>query len=253
MRESELQHLTAMTKINLKLTRRLFLDTTDMARKITQLQQETSKLQTEMKTKTSQMQATITAEIIKKQQTGTSAEQKKLCDEQSTTTIVELKKELSSHTQRIQRSIYHIERHTGGACSGCQLLTFPQYSKMKASRRDMYSKPFYSNCSYKFILSIHYHGFPSGTIGARLHLLIGEQDDNLQWPLEVRVQLKLLNLAGSDQHVVRVRKVKWLKENRENFCLIDNGLMKYSELERASDSVQYLMNDSFKLSIHVTI
>ena len=54
MRESELQHLTTMTVLNLRLSRQLQQDSTERVRKITQLQQEMAemkKLQTEMKAK----------------------------------------------------------------------------------------------------------------------------------------------------------------------------------------------------------
>ena len=48
MRESELQHLTAMTVLNLRLSRQLQQDSTERDRKIAQLQQEMTKLQTDM-------------------------------------------------------------------------------------------------------------------------------------------------------------------------------------------------------------
>ena len=54
MKESELQHLTAMTMLNLRLTKQLQQDSTERDKKIAQLQQEMidqKKLQTEMKMK----------------------------------------------------------------------------------------------------------------------------------------------------------------------------------------------------------
>ena len=55
MRESELQHLTAMTVLNLRLSRQLQQDSTERDRKITQLQQEMKTLQTKTKTKLDEM------------------------------------------------------------------------------------------------------------------------------------------------------------------------------------------------------
>ena len=49
MRESELQHLTAMTVLNLHLSRQLQQDSTERDRKIAQLQQEMTDQQTDMK------------------------------------------------------------------------------------------------------------------------------------------------------------------------------------------------------------
>ena len=48
MRESELQHLTAMTMLNLRLSRQLQQDSTERDKKITQLQQEITEITSEL-------------------------------------------------------------------------------------------------------------------------------------------------------------------------------------------------------------
>ena len=80
MRESELQHLTAMTVLNLRLSRQLQQDSTERDRKIAQLQQEISVMQKEMKTLQTKMKTkldemtNLQSEILNEQkgmQTGT--------------------------------------------------------------------------------------------------------------------------------------------------------------------------------------
>ena len=134
MRESELQHLTAMTVLNLHLSRQLQQDSTERDRKITQLQQEMAemkKLQTEMEAKFD--------------------EQKQLQNEKLT--------ELKGHIQKVEHTAHHIEQHTTcGKCSACEVFTFTQYSKNKSDCAVVYSDPFYSHHhGYKLKLGIEYY------------------------------------------------------------------------------------------------
>ena len=238
MRESELQHLTAMTLMNLRLTRQLQQDSTERDRKIAQLQQEMSdqkKLLTEVQTDLSRK-------------------------------VVELKGDI----REVQLTTHHIEQHAaGGTCSGSGVITFTLYSKMRGSDTKVYSNPFYSHHSgYKFKLMIWYFtlrvnhildsagGFLielNGQIAASLYLMKGEYDDQLPWPAEAKVQLELLNQAEDHHHVMRSKKLKWIKDKRDTLYTIDNSLMKYSDLEKHCDGVQYMMNDCLKFRIHVTV
>ena len=213
MRESELQHLTAMAVMNLRLTR--------------QLQQEMSeqkKLLTEMQT-----------------------EMKMKMDEQ--------KRELTDHIQQVQLTTHHIEQHTAcGVCSGSEVFTFTQYSKRKGSGTHVESNPFYSHHhGYKFKLKIVYHhNHMYNSIAAYLSLMQGEYDEYLSWPVGISFQLELLNQAGDHHHVVRTIKTGWMKGGSGTGVAIDS-LMKYTDLEKRSDGVQYMMNDCLKIRIHITI
>ena len=77
----------------------------------------------------------------------------------------------------------------------------------------------------------------------------GEYDDQLDWPAKVKVQLELLNQAGDHHNVVRRKNIKWNKRSRG---IIDSSLMKYPDLEKQSDGVQYMMNDCLKFRVHIT-
>ena len=241
MRESELQHLTAMTVMNLRLTRQLQQDSTERDRKIAQLQQEMTTMQADFKVKIGELKQIQT-------ETNTKYDEHK---RKLTNQLTELK----GHIQEVQLTTQHIETHTaGGTCSVCEVFTFTQYSKRKNSDVDVDSAAFYSHCQgYKLSLRIMYYSPPINYIGAYLLMMKGEYDDELTWPVEVKVRLELLNQAGDHHHVVRTNEMKWKKDKREKYIAIDNYLMKYSDLERQGDGVQYVMNNCLKFRIHITI
>ena len=226
MRESELQHLTAMTMLNLRLTRQLQQESTERDKMIAQLKQEMADKQTEM-------------------QHGIQ------------TAMTEWKNELTElkvDMKRVDQTSHHIELHVGGVCSGCEVLTFTQYSNRKCSNQDVYSDPFYSHQhGYKLKLRLRYYDSSYNDIGAHLCLMDGEYDDQLNWPVKVRVQLELLNQAGDHHHVVRTGNKEWNEGKRDTYLAIDDYLMKYPDLEKLSDGVQYMMNDCLKFRVHITI
>ena len=187
MRECELQHLTAMAVLNLRLSRQLQQDSTERDRKIARLQRnfdEQKLLQTEMKKEIEQLQN----------------EMKMKMDEQKREVV-----ELRAQVRVAQHTAQHIEEHTlsvGGACSVCKVFTFTNYGQCKGSGNDAFSDLFYSyHHGYKFKLCIRYFGSRHNDIGAYLYLTTGEYDDQLHWPMEVKVRLHLLNQAGDCHHV----------------------------------------------------
>ena len=215
MRESELQHLTAMTMLNLRLTRQLQQELTERDRKMAQLQQES-------------------IQRIENLQTA----------------MTELKIDM----KRVDQTSHHIEQHVGGACSGCEVLTFTQYSSRKWSDQHVYSDPFYSHhYGYKARLRISFYGSHHNDIGAYLSLLKGEYDDKLHWPVKVKVQLELLNQTGDHHHEMRTKNMEWTKGNRDKYFTINDYLIKYPDLEKLSEDVQYMMNDCLKFRVQVTI
>ena len=202
MRESELQHLTAMSRLNLSLTR--------------QLQREITDLKAELKT-----------DITK----------------------------LEDHVQKLHQISEHIEHHTAPQCTGCSVFTFSEYSKRKDSDGSSHSTIFYSHHNgYASQLVIVYYAEYDDDIGAKLRLMKGDYDDQLQWPVNINVCLELLNQAGDHHHVVRYKTLQWNKDERDHYGkTIDDCLIKYDNLEREGDGVQYMMNDCLKFRVHITI
>ena len=83
-----------------------------------------------------------------------------------------------------------------------------------------------------------------------LSLMNGEYDDQLHWPVKVRVQLELLNQAGDHHHVVRIRNMEWTKGKRDSEEIID-VLMEYPDLEKVNDGVCYMTNNCLKFRVRI--
>ena len=323
MRESELQHLTGMAVLNLRLARQLQQDLAEKDKKIAQLQQEMAeqrqlqkkefteqkKWQTEMRKEMTEQKQEMIEEMLEQRQLQKKefAEQKKEFAEQKYLQSemkkemteqrqlvkkefaeqkhlqTEMKKEMTEQrqlqtkmekeimdqkremkeeltelrgqVQQVHTTTQHIEVHTAGPCGLCKVVTFDQYSQRKGigGNNKFYSDPFYSHQhGYKFKLRIRYFSSQYNDIGAELHLLTGEYDDQLPWPVNVTVRLELLNQAGDHHHVERTKTWEWEKaQNKEN--VIDHSLMKYSDLEKRGDGVQYMMNNCLKFRLHLTV
>ena len=242
MKESEIQHLTALTVLNIHLSGKMHQESIERDRRITELQQDiaTQKiLLDEMKVQMKQIQTDMQGVMKTK------------LDEQ-TRELTELK----DHIQSIEYTAHRIEQHTvGGACSGSEVFTFAQYTKNRGSYRGVYSDPFYSHHhGYKFKLRIYYYpSFLFNGIGVVIYLVKGEHDDHLQWPVKIKASLELLNQAGDGDHVVRIENMQWNKGKRDKCNIIDDNLMKYSNLEKQCEGVQYMVNDCLKFRIHVTV
>ena len=79
-----------------------------------------------------------------------------------------------------------------------------------------------------------------------LSTIDGEYDDQLDWPMEVKVCLELLNQVG-DHHVVKTKNWK----ARSNTLIVLQ--INYSELENKGDDVTYVVDDCIKFRIHITV
>ena len=284
MRESELQHLTAMAVLNLRLSRQLQQDSTERDRKITRLQQDMAaqkQMQVEMKKEMGEQKQEITGlkEGLKREESQVKdaiaalsqqvEREKETMTELQTKTREEMKNETKLlqtemktkmdeqvvELKAVQHTTRHIEEHTaGGACSVCKVFTFTKYGQLKSSSSEICSDLVYSHHhGYKFKLRIYYYGSKYNEIGAALYLATGEYDDQLHWPVEVKVQLELLNQAGDHHHVERTASFKLEKNERNKYRSIDTSLMKYSALEKKGDGVQYVINDSLKFRLHLTV
>ena len=231
MRESELQHLTAMTVLNLSLSRQMQQDSTERDRKITQLQQEMADL--------------------KKLQTEMQVEMKTQFDEQKQLHQRELA-ELKGHIQKLEHTTHHIEHHAAdGTCSGCEVFTFTQYRKYRGGGNAVvYSDPFYSHYhGYKLQLSLAY--FSTATVG--LHRIEGEYDDQLHWPVKLKAHLELLNQARDHlpniyySIITKTDNMTWKKGETKVKPLMS---IMYSDLERQG---VYVLDDCLKFRIRITV
>ena len=133
MRESELQHLTAMTALNLRLTRQLQQDAARLDQAMAQQQRELE----EEKKKIASLQAEA-LETPKKLEAAMNMK------------LERQKSGLTSYIQKVEHTLHHIEQHTenGGTYVVCEL-------PRKGRNEVLYSEPFYSyHHGYKFRLGL---------------------------------------------------------------------------------------------------
>ena len=297
MKESELQHLTAMTMLNLCLTKQLQQDSTERDKKITQLREdfverdkkivqlqedsiERDKKITQLQQKVIELKElhTLNSNLMMEELMKLNMrfdEQVQLInnnfDDMRTDIIETMQTELTQQvaTSGAQQGATSVVQQgaTGGAqqgamsgatgrCvwSGTEFITIYQYSILKGSERSELSDSFYTHYEgYRLRLLIHFYGKPYNDLGAKLRLIHGEYDEQLKWPVKIKVRFKVLNQADDQRSVVKVVTCVWGWLERGTDVEIHNCLMKYKTLERANYGVQYMMNDCLKFKISVTI
>ena len=242
MRESELQHLTTMTMLNLCLSRQLQQDSAAKDRKIEQLQQELKEMKREIAVQQKQLQIEMTKEMAEQQKQLQTEVRKELAKQ------MELQQE---HKTDLIRKIDEVW-HNNACTTVCKVFTFDQYNQDKGDDEERHSEPFYSqSIGYKFMFNVD---FATDYIGAYLYLLAGDFDDQLRWPLQVRVRLKLLNQAEDCHHIEVTSSLEWKeKVSSLSYKAIANPWKSCADLEKKSDGVQYVMNDCLKYKLHLTI
>ena len=291
MRESELQHLTAMTMLNLRLCRQLQQDSTERDRKMAQLQQEIAEqTNAELTVKLQQIEERIILYI-----TGFKSEKKQLQEEMellvktsddksialeekmeqlvktfnTRSAALEQKmkcvmKEASMAPQQLQAEIEeqvkkYLKHSTpvqdvSDSRQISKRVTFPDYSKMKGSDKHMRSCSFYSHDhGYEFQMSIYYHTTMLNYIGVYFFLLTGTNDDHLHWPIELKTCIELLNQAGGDGHVKKTCQVVRTREHRGLCFAIDREFISYDKLEQKNDKVNYLLNDNIEFRVRILV
>ena len=230
MKESELQHLTAMTMLNLRLTKQLQQDSTERDKKIAQLQEEKEK------------------KIIELQQEVTAHKEKLAQTQNKITPPIGAS---GGWGEMIAQNKFTPAPAPIGASEGeCELIV-QNYLLLKDNTADCYSNSFYSHyCGYKFKLKIDFY---EDDIAARLYLMKGEYDRQLHWPVTVSVRLELLNQIGDHHHVVKTNAIKWEKTEKGRDFEIEDNMIKYRRLEKNVGGICYVVNDSlkFQLCIHV--
>ena len=252
MKESELQHLTAMTMLNLRLTK-LQQDSTERDKKITQLQQDS----TERDKKIAQLQQDSTErdkKIAQLQQDSAEKEKK----------IIELQQEVTAHKEKLAQTQnkftpapapigasggWHDPAPIGASESECEMIV--QNYHLYTDDCYKMSDPFYTHyCGYKFRLKINFY---ETDIGARLYLMKGEYDRQLYWPVTVSVRLELLNQIGDHHHVVKTNTITWGKTEKERDFEIEDYMIKYWTLEKNVGGICYVVNDSIKFQLFIEV
>ena len=258
MRESELHHLTAMTALNLRLTRQLQQDSTERDQKIKTLQQGMADQKEKFKAIDRRM-----LEIIRKVDLHNSvlgSVQKSMSSVSASVLVQEchlavLNEQASSMPRFLAGSVEAIQdaMAVDTSCSGTEVFTFNNYSLFKGSSNSQYSAPFFSHFEgYKLRLKIKYYSAPDNDIGAFLCLMMGEYDRLLRWPVSIRIRLEVVNQADDCRHVAKGATCTWELTDRGEQTIQD-PVMKYATLERELENVQFVMDDTLEFKVTVTI
>ena len=272
MRESELQHLTAMTMTNLRLTRQLQQESKERDEKIDHLtkerKQQIAQLQRKSTERMSQLRQEMDRKITSVQREI--SEQKKMQAEvlctisQLQSDLAAVKIETRKHSVgelgAVATSLLPLQHKTsspqptqtaasvvGSETSGS--LSVTHYTQHKLNEDVLLSDPFYTHVGgYKFKLQIIFH---ERDIGAGLYLMKGEYDRQLHWPVEVDVHLELLNQTSEFHgHVTRTKNLTWKKNEKERAFYISDCIVKYSTLERNG---LHMQNDCLKFNVTVDV
>ena len=111
--------------------------------------------------------------------------------------IIEQKRELEECKQQLEMLTRHV-----GIIPLCFIV--PNFSKLKQSNGEWFSKPFYTHASgYRLCLRV----FPNGCEGAKgthvsvfVYLMKGEFDNELKWPLHGKIKILLVNHNDGNNH-----------------------------------------------------
>ena len=173
-------------------------------------------------------------------------------------------KQLTSHMSNNKDLIQKLESHVGHVTVTSSLtppivLVMNDFNRHKMTNQWWQSKPFYSHpCGYKFRLEVKASGNGSGSgthVSAYIHVMKGEHDDELKWPLSADVHFCLIDHLNSRHHDTKVTFAPdndaSLRVPEERLAGIGRGFSQFVPLEAlvAQTECQYLKNDTLTFEI----
>ena len=190
MTESAQHHLMTATLLNLRLTRDLYQKMEEKDKQIAELKEE---LKAKIDTKTNDLDTKLqqqTCDLDTKLQQQT-------CDlDTKLTQNIDAK-----HQEYLQLAI----KLSTFTCHLCTITDFTE-NQANGEDEDWFSEPFYNfPRGYKFRLNIDTNGYAiaRGThISAHLCMVKGDYDEQLHWPVKVKVILDMLNQEDNDHYSI---------------------------------------------------
>ena len=122
------------------------------------------------------------------------------------------------------------------------------------------SPPFYTHENgYKLRLAVCPNGYGS-VAGAHVSiyfcLLKGEYDDNLKWPMNITIQLKILNWCKDDTHITKSCSISDARVTGSNRIASSawalHQFCTHSTLLTASEATKYVEDDCMRISLNIT-
>ena len=120
--------------------------------------------------------------------------------------------------------------------------------------------PFYTHENgYKLRLSIYPNGRSKGSgthVSIYFRLLKGEYDDNLKWPMNIRIQITILNWCKDDTHIIEFLSISDTRVTGSNKkARHAHGLPQFcahSTLSTASEATKFVEDDCMRISLNIT-
>ena len=116
----------------------------------------------------------------------------------------DIKQDIMKHVDVVESKIAVVHNHVGIVPVTC---TMPDFEEKKRSNNVWYGPPFYTHpCGYKMCLRVNASGHKDGVkthVSLYLHVMRGEYDEFLKWPIRADVTVQLLNQVGDDGHHAR--------------------------------------------------
>ena len=135
--------------------------------------------------------------------------------------------------------------------------TLTRYSEYKKTNSEWDSIPFYSrDKGYKLQLRVYANGSGSGEgmhLALYLYLLKGEYDDQLQWPFNANITVRLLNWSGDNSHKEKTidhhrssleYRTRVTEEDRAPGGIGYPQFISHSVLESVRSDIRYVNDDS---------
>ena len=105
----------------------------------------------------------------------------------------------------VESKIAAVRNHVGIIPVTC---TMPDFEEKKRLNNVWYGPPFYTHpCGYKMCLRVDANGHSDGEkthVSVCLHMMRGEYDEFLKWPIRADISVQLLSQVGDDEHLTGV-------------------------------------------------
>ena len=160
------------------------------------------------------------------------------------------------------------ESHSPHLLPPCTITMF-NYKEHKRVGDEWYSVPFYSTTNgYKLQLDVYANGCGSGKnthLSVGVHLMKGENDDALKWPLNSEITIQLLNWREDKGHVEKIiehynasiaNRTRVIDGETAPCSFVKLQVIPHKDLEYNADkNTEYLHNDTLcfrvsKVTIH---
>ena len=163
----------------------------------------------------------------------------------------------------------HGEKFTEMHCTPL-VIKMSQFSQLKVNNKRWYSPGFYTHtCGYKMCFSVDANGYGAGKgthVSEFLHLMKGENDDALTWPIKYKCTFTLLNqLKDEGHHTVTINSPEGKDDIALNLSRVLSGdkgttgwgcpqFIAHTKLDlQEEEQCQYLKDDSLYFRVKVEL